>query len=207
MKRFEQLFWFWYAAGLLLMLTYHVPKPLAFANGFFLVLYATYGFLLYPKKHPWLALLIALLAFGTEWLGVHTGFPFGHYHYDPSLGILLDGVPFTIALAWVGIAWNTALIAQTRTRAWRAIQIAALATALDLVLDPVAVQRRWWIWDEVTSPTWFGIPYTNYIGWFVVFFLFGLLLPKIRKDHKRQKKAVLLYTAMLVFFISLAIKG
>lgn len=206
MKRFEQLFWFWYACGLVLMLVYHVPKPLAFANGFFLILYTIYAYLMQPKKPLLLAIGVALASFGIEWLGVKTGYPFGEYHYSSELGFVIFGVPFTIALAWVGILLNTALIVQSRNRIWRAIQVGLLAVGLDLILDPVAAGRGWWVWTGETEYALAGIPLTNYAAWFGTFFLFGLFLPKMRKDIRRRKKAILLYLGMVFFFACLAVK-
>jgi lycopene beta-cyclase len=40
-------------------------------------------------------------------------------------------------------------------------------TAWDLFLDPQMVQWRLWIWDRPPPTGYFGIPWTNYAGWFL----------------------------------------
>ena len=49
------------------------------------------------------ALGIAAGTFAVEWTGVHTGYPFGEYGYNSTLGMMLGGVPWTMGLAWVGV--------------------------------------------------------------------------------------------------------
>ncbi|CDN42485.1 hypothetical protein BN871_BK_00080 [Paenibacillus sp. P22] len=155
------LFAVWYSVGFLLMVFSEVPKPLEFSNGVFLVLYAlclcelaATGIGAVPKHRDealsrpvgWsrLALSAAGIAAGTfavEYAGVHTGFPFGTYRYENTLGSLLGGVPWTMGLAWVGVILNGALLSGSRGRLVRALETGAWVVLLDLVLDPVAEAR------------------------------------------------------------------
>lgn len=206
MNVMRRLFWFWYACGLTLMLTYHVPKPFAFANGFFLFLYAVYAYKLYPRRALPLAVGVGLFTFGLEWVGVHTGWPFGQYAYSSELGWTLFGVPWTIACAWVGILWNVALLVPIRSRVLRALAIGLLAMSLDLVLDPVAFHRGWWVWDPTSAWTFVGVPWTNFAAWFGAFTFLGLLMPRIEPDRLRTRRARNLYIGMFIFFLALAWK-
>ena len=49
----------------------------------------------------------------VESVGVKTGWPFGTYEYDPSLGHTIAGVPYVVPFAWVMMA-HPALIAARR---------------------------------------------------------------------------------------------
>ena len=44
-----------------------------------------------------------IFALVIESIGVKTGWPFGTYEYDPSLGHTIAGVPYVVPFAWVMI--------------------------------------------------------------------------------------------------------
>jgi uncharacterized membrane protein len=61
-----------------------------------------HGHLSYGFKYSSRYLPIAYaFGLGIEVLGVHTGWPFGVYEYDASLGVQLFGVPLIVPCAWV----------------------------------------------------------------------------------------------------------
>lgn len=124
----------------------------------------------------------------AELLGVHTGVPFGSYHYTGGLGPSVAGVPLVIGPAWTMTAWPAAAAARRLTdRPLVRVLIGAWAlTAWDLALDPQMVAEGHWRWLE-TSPHLPGvptIPLTNWIGWFAVSVVISaLLLPLLdRRD-------------------------
>ena len=117
----------------------------------------------------------ALISLIAEALGASTGILFGNYSYTDQLGYKLFGlVPWLIPIAWCSmlyLAWHVAwgsvkphaprLISQALR-----ITTAALAiTAWDLSLDPRMVQDGYWVWHQ--GGPYFGIPISNYVGWFV----------------------------------------
>jgi putative membrane protein len=116
--------------------------------------------------------VIAVLTFGTEWLGSTTGFPFGDYDYTLNLQPQLFDVPLLIPLAWLmmlGPAWAVAQAVlggriNTPQRRLAFIGLSALAmTAWDLYLDPQMVGWGFWVWADPNG--YFGIPWSNYLGW------------------------------------------
>ncbi len=123
-----------------------------------------------------IALLVALLTWIAEFAGSQTGIPFGAYHYTDRLRPQLGRVPLIIPLAWLMMlppAWAVAevivqgLIPGVESRA-AFVLISALAfTAWDLFLDPQMVKWQLWVWDHPAPRGYFGIPWTNYTGWFV----------------------------------------
>lgn len=126
--------------------------------------------------------IVAVLSYFAEWLGSKTGFPFGAYHYTDVLQPQLAGVPLLIPLAWMMMlapAWAIAkIILGKRDTPKLPIPIyyslvAALAfTAWDLFLDPQMVGWGFWVWDA--PGIYFGIPFSNYLGWLLVSFLLTL---------------------------------
>jgi lycopene cyclase domain-containing protein len=129
--------------------------------------------------------LVALFTWLVEAVGQATGLPFGRYAYTPALQPQLAGVPLLIPLAWMMMlapAWAVAesILRPLRTRLGRLYwpAFAALTglafTAWDLYLDPQMVARGLWVWDPPGG--YFGIPWSNYFGWWVSAALITLLV-------------------------------
>jgi len=133
-----------------------------------------------------------------------TGFPFGHYHYTDLLGPKLFLVPLLIGPAYVGngyLAWvlSTALVGDVRPKASAFMTFAVpfiasfMMVAWDLSMDPTnSTIRHLWIWEE--GGGYFGVPLTNYLGWFftvyVFFQLFALSL-RLRKASREGENPAL----------------
>jgi putative membrane protein len=133
-----------------------------------------------PAGAVGLLAVTAVPGFAVEVLGVHTGVPFGSYHYGSSLGGHVLGVPPVIALAWTMLAWPAAIAARHLVRgpvprvvvgAW------ALASA-DLFLDPQMVAAHRWTWAAPAPhlPGVPDVPLTDYAGWFAVALLLSAAL-------------------------------
>jgi putative membrane protein len=111
-----------------------------------------------------------------------TGFPFGHYHYTDALGPKLFLVPLLIGPAYFAngyFAWviGNVLVGELRRGSGALLTfavpfIAAFVMVMwDLTLDPKAstIQHQW-IWEQ--GGGYFGVPLTNYLGWFFTVYLF-----------------------------------
>ena len=121
-----------------------------------------------------------MVGFVVEAVGTHTGFPFGRYAYDNSLGTRLLRVPLVIPLAWTMMAWP-ALAAARRLVEQPALVAVVGGWALaswDLFLDPQMVAAGHWHWAH-TSPGLQGIPLTNYVGWLAVSIVLMAILDRI----------------------------
>ena len=144
----------------------------------------------------WKPLLVTgAIGFALETLGVHTGFPFGRYLYTGKLGISLLGVPLVIACAWMVMF---AFVRQLTSHVWMA---AALLTATDLLIDPVASGvLDYWRW--LHPGLYFGVPVSNFLGWFAAgLLLFTLPWPRAQKNASQ----LLLGASILLFFAARAI--
>jgi putative membrane protein len=108
---------------------------------------------------------IALL---FEHLGSAHGLIFGEYDYTELLGPRAFGVPVVIPAAWFMMlypSWEVAGVLAPKRRLARVLLAAAAMTAWDLSLDPRMVADGAWIWP--TGGVYFGIPLSNFAGWFV----------------------------------------
>jgi putative membrane protein len=126
-----------------------------------------------------------------------TGFPFGHYYYTSLLGPKLFLVPLVIGPAYFGtgyLAWvlSTVLIGDVRPKASAFTTFAVpfiasfMMVAWDLGIDPSSSTiRHLWIWEQ--GGGYFGVPLTNYLGWFFtvyVFFQCFALYLRLRKASR-----------------------
>ena len=115
---------------------------------------------------------ILILTWLAEFAGSSWGFPFGQYHYSNLLRPQVLGVPLWIPLAWLMMlppSWAAAsalLGKHARRRLVFALVSAAALTAWDLLLDPQMVAWGFWGWNAPSG--YFGIPWSNYLGWLVL---------------------------------------
>lgn len=130
----------------------------------------------------------ALIGFGADVLGVHTGIPFGDYRYSGALGVRVAGVPLVAGLAWAMLAWPAALVAQrlAGTVPMRVLIGGWALASWDLFLDPQLVAAGGWRWAD-PNPHLPGVPavaLTNYAGWLLVATLISFAVQAILADAR-----------------------
>ncbi len=149
-----------------------------------------------------------LIAWLFEHLGSQYGFLFGHYAYTDLLGVKLGGVPVIIPAAWFMMlypAWMTAGLLTRRLRGApamlaRVVLGAAAMTAWDLSLDPRWVADGAWIWHD--GGVYFGIPASNFAGWFVtaaLIFAVWLMLPASAPHARSQPGPLALWIYVITW--------
>ncbi|PRY89935.1 carotenoid biosynthesis protein [Mongoliibacter ruber] len=136
-----------------------------------------------------------LLGYGSEVLGVHTGFPFGDYWYGPVLGWQLFEVPLMIGINWLILVYCTGnLLAVKIENDWLAAILGAFMMMLiDVIIEPVAVALDFWQWESDI------IPISNFIGWIAVAFIIQLFYRKL-KFHKENAISWYLLFNLITFF-------
>ena len=114
----------------------------------------------------WVIPAAVLFGFLIEYSQVSKAVP--PYHYTQALVALPGPVPLGVVLSWGTIIY--AVLATVRSMGlsrWAMPVVAGLlATSIDFVSDPAFVSLGFWVW--ATPGDWFGIPWTNYVGWFVI---------------------------------------
>jgi putative membrane protein len=171
------------------------PADAAWTAPLFLAVAGSLVLLFSPRADAPVLLLCAMMGFAAEALGTATGFPFGRYHYTPVLFPHVLGVPLVMAPAWL------VLFAYVRQMVRSPFAAAAWMTAIDLVIDPLAVQTLdYWAW-EGTGP-YYGIPWTNFAGWFGVSLLLFALARKRAAPNLRIQGLGL---SVVLFFTVIAL--
>jgi putative membrane protein len=163
-----------------------------------------------------------------ENVSVETGFPFGRYHYTDVLGPKLLEVPLLIGPAYLGVgylSWTLATVLAGDVKRGSSIGDAAGTAAIgafvmvlwDLAFDPeTSTIGKWWIWQQ--GGGYFGVPLSNYVGWyftvFVFMLLFALYLRVRRAEPVRPQpkgyyaQAATMYALVaLLFVLNFLIKG
>jgi putative membrane protein len=136
-----------------------------------------------------------VIAWLAELCSIHYGFPFGMYYYIQTTinqELWVAGVPFMDSLSYVFLAYasyTTALLAVGRgswrgrlfqldedealRKSWATLILGAvLMMTLDVVIDPLALRgSRWFLGQIYGYPdpgVYFGVPLSNFMGWFLV---------------------------------------
>lgn len=131
-----------------------------------------------------------VITFVVSWcyesLSIATGFPFGNYHYTANLGPKLGQVPLLIMPAYFAVcylSWNLAHVlldkfdqqADTLLRFAVPVVASFIMVMWDMSMDPArATVSKAWIWHD--GGGYFGVPFSNFVGWFLcVYTIFQLL--------------------------------
>src|SRR5437773_6719538 len=163
----------------------HIPVPLLIP--LLIVVPLAFALLHGAVRYKWsgiITFLVMCLVVSNllENTSILIGFPFGHYYYTSGLGPKLFLVPLLIGPAYFGtgyLAWvlSTVLIGDVRPKAsaFTAFAVPFMASfmmvAWDLGMDPTSSTiRHLWIWEQ--GGGYFGVPLTNYLGWFFTVYLF-----------------------------------
>jgi len=125
--------------------------------------------------------------------------------------------PVQACLGWFLLAYGCMYIAEVllpRAGALaRAALAAFLAMDLDLWMDPVMTRpaHRAWVWLNPDPIAIFSIPLLNFVGWFMLIFIFAIVyerLPAMQARHGPARAALrffgglmLIELGILVFFI------
>jgi putative membrane protein len=153
-------------------------------------------------------LIVVGLTWLVEWVGSTTGVPFGRYQYSSILQPQVAGVPLLIPLAWwmmLGPAWAaaTSILTPLYTLLGRwygplaALLSGAAFTAWDFYLDPQMVRLGLWTWDSPGG--YFGIPWVNFLGWWLVASAISLIVqPHLPADDTQRSTAP--RTALLIIY-------
>lgn len=136
------------------------------------------------------------IGFGSEIIGIHTGYLYGDYVYGPTLGPKLWDVPIIIGVNWFILSYLTGTLFHKVPNDYYAALLGAIAmTSLDYIIEPVAVALDFWAWKFDI------IPLENYVGWLGVSFLIQLIYRKANFEKSNSIAAFLLMALILFFAI------
>lgn len=136
----------------------------------------------------------------VELIGTRTGLLFGNYAYGTNLGPKFMGVPWIIGINWgILVVCTASLVNPIKAGIFvKALLAALIMTALDVLIEPVAIESDFWTWKSAK------IPIYNYICWFAIAFPLQWLNFKL-KAVESNKVANGLLVIMTLFFLILNI--
>ena len=169
------------------------PGPVVFLAYVFMVTFMFYhGSQRYGWKRTLLFIgIVAVVSWSYESLSILTGFPFGHYNYTENfVGPWIGLVPFMIMPAYLAMGYMSWTIGSILLGRWDSslqgsdIILQPLLSSFvmvmwDLTMDPMsATIGKYWDWHE--GGAYFGVPFGNFMGWFLCvftfYFIFSLIL-------------------------------
>lgn len=160
------------------------------------------------RRYGWrlfLAFFAVCFVLSNAWenLSIITGFPFGNYYY--TLVPQLFYVPVIVGFTYFGIGWvswmtTNALLDRAderldlRTRGGRINVLAlpalsgAVMTMFDVGADSlISTVRGIWVWEDGGGV--FGVPFTNYLGWWFVTWTFFQVFTLILAARQTRRPA------------------
>jgi putative membrane protein len=171
------------------------PADVAWTAPMFLTVAAALTLGFSPLREWPMLLTAAAIGFASEVMGVIIGIPFGGYEYTDTLYPHLFDVPVVMGAAWV------VLFAYIRQMRLPLLLAAAWMTAIDLVIDPLAAGvLNYWTWNH--PGLYYGIPWTNFVGWYAVSLV---LFAAARKPAAKNPRIAWLGLSVVVFFTLIAL--
>ena len=140
-------------------------------------------------------LIISIIGYLVEVIGVKTGFIFGEYTYGNSLGLKLLNVPLLIGANWAILLYSTAQLCFTKNMYLNAMIGAVLMVFLDYFMEQNAARFDFWYWKQAV------IPIQNFIAWFLISFILNLFFQKELMKSKNSVAKNFYYIQCLFFVI------
>ncbi len=152
----------------------------------------------WTKEFIFSAILVALIGFLIDVLGVKTGYIFGYYQYGPTLGYSFWDTPLLMMVYWLTIIYITRQIAEMIAGDAFVTSILAglLIVLLDYFAEPFAIRYSLWKWNMGEASL------HNYIGVFIC----GIIIQYIFRmaiKYPPNKLALPVYLIQLGFFMVL----
>ena len=106
-------------------------------NLFLYLVFITWNLKDFKRSYVYVFVILFLIGFVTEFLGVNYGYIFGNYAYGSNLGYKIGGVPVMICVNWVILTITTADVSSyIHKNIWiRSLVGAFLMTLLDVVIE------------------------------------------------------------------------
>jgi putative membrane protein len=146
-----------------------------------------------------LFIVVGVAGWLMEWVGVHTGMPFGIYEYGDGLGWKWKDIPLIIAANWIMITWlgvATARWVMPSASRWGIAWLSAiLMVIMDVLMEPVAPHLDYWMFQLNR------VPMQNYLAWGWLGLMFSWLFTFI--SPSKNYFPVMLAFIQWVFFIAL----
>lgn len=208
------------------------PKILILSVLGFLWVYIAFAFVLIhsslslgKKKTTIFFIITFLLGLLSELIGVKFGWIFGNYYYNLVLTPfnLFGLVPLATPISWAiiiymsytitniilfgfgskkpDIKWNRPVYTLLLIVLLSCID-GLIATNMDMMIDPVSVSGAGWFW--IGGGPYFGIPISNFIGWFLVAFSATIIFrsyESFKQKYESSDSSIFISSSMICLFL------
>jgi len=154
-------------------------------------------------------LIVVIVSFIIEIIGVKTGLIFGEYQYSKVLIPQIFDTPVAIGFAWFStLISSTAILKKLIDRYYlklnilfKSLIIGFLMFVFDYFLEPAAIKLNYWNWQ-------LGIvPFQNYLTWFVLGSFFAFLGYKLKYLSLEFPKTIIhFYISQILYFVIICFK-
>jgi len=164
-----------------------------------------------PAIRSWVFyLLVMVVGYAAEVVGVATGVVFGAYEYGQGLGVKVLDVPLMLGPNWLFMVYASSMVADSLlskvdsipVKGWhpflRILLGSLVMVAYDLIVEQVAPKLDLWAFEAET------VPLQNYLAWFGLAVLFHTLF-RLFKVQTRNPLSVRLLLMQALFFAILAL--
>jgi hypothetical protein len=135
----------------------------------------------------------------------------GTYYFTRGFFWFIE-TPVLACVGWFFVAYScvyiSGLLIPGARILWKATLGGLLAVNLDLWLDPVQTHETFksWIWAEQDVINIFSIPLSNFMGWFLLIFLFAIVFHRLPgMVRKRGPGRAALYFYLILFALEIGI--
>lgn len=192
------------------------------------------------RRMSFFSIIGFMIGFMADYSSTHNGFPFGLYHYTQltdNKELFVGNVPIITALSFIFlsyIGYNIAIFIYSSLAVNKSdiqcvptkeiehskrvcITGALIMSLIDVVIDPISLHgRKWFLGDFYwyhEKGGHFGVPITNYLGWFLVGFMTILIfqltdryvLKRYNGPFKGQRYIPFFGIAGIIFYFSILI--
>ncbi len=146
----------------------------------------THGVLRYGLRAMVLfVVVVVIIGWSFESLSIQTGFPFGDYYYTSLMGAKIGQVPVAIMPSYFAFGYFSWTIASiligkrdngiSGSDLWVLPIVSSFVMVMwDVTMDPLcSTILGEWVWED--GGPYFGVPLSNFFGWYLTVFTFFLI--------------------------------
>lgn len=128
----------------------------------------------------------------------------GKYQYTQEAKIWIANIPLAIPFASTALVYGVfnlteklASIFKLKKTFFFSSTDAGLMVLADLLIDPLAVRLGFWRYRQ--GGLFFGVPFWNYLGWFLAIFLFSAVYRSLKRlEFKKRFWLILVWVGLIV---------
>ncbi len=141
--------------------------------------------------------VIFSLGLFIEIIGVKTQYIFGSYRYGSVLGYSIYNVPITIGLNWLLLSYISYGVIQIfkLNIMLKFVISSVIMVLLDYLIEPVAINLKWWYWDNINPPI------LNFIAWFLISYVIQVIIYFSGLNFNKKTSITFLLSQILLFLI------